>query len=296
MPALILSIPFLLMAAVLFSLTLWFGDSYAPYLVIPVVSLAVIYVFSPQVSWWWFKRHPPDVPDPLKPFIGYSPYYNRLPEKLQLRFRQKVAMFMLGVDFKTPDDEGAVPGDIKAALAASVVPMILATETLLFEPFEQVVVYATPFPSPQYPTRLHLSEIYEEDGVALFSAEHLLKGFVKPEQYFPIGLYEYARIFLRLREKQNIPSPGPKESDWPSIEQIAGYSRARIAQWINLGDADIELPAVAIVHFFLFPERFRALLPELHRAYCGLFQQDPLDLAALERSLSEVETNAAIGL
>lgn len=273
------------MAAVLFCLILWVSDSYAPYLVIPVVSLAVIYVFSPQVNWWWFKRHLPDVPDPLKPFMDYSPYYKRLPEKLQLRFRQKVAMFMLGADFKTPDEEGAVPGDIKAALAGSVVPLILGTEALLFEPFEHVVVFAMPFPSPQYPTRLHLSEIYEEDGVALFSAEHLLKGFVQPEQFFQIGLYEYARIFLRLREKQNLPSPNPNQSDWSSIEQIAGYSRARIAQWINLEEPDIELPAVAIVHFFMFPERFRALLPELYKGYCGLFQQDPLDFGGLERRL-----------
>lgn len=285
MPALILSIPFFLMAAVLFCLILWVSEGYAPYLVIPFVCLAAIYVFSPQVNWWWFKRHPPDVPDPLKPFFKYSPYYQRLPEKLQLRFRQKVAMFMLGVDFKTPDEEGTVPGDIKAALGASVVPMILGTETLLFEPFEQVVVFPMPFPSPQYPARLHLSEIYAPDGVALFSAEHLLKGFVQPEHYFSIGLYEYARIFLHLREKQNLPSPMPEATDWPLIEQIAGYSRARIAQWINLEETEIVLPAVAITHFFLFPERFRAVLPGLYAAYCGLFEQDPLDLEGLERRL-----------
>lgn len=288
MPALILSIPLFLIVVVLFCLSLWVNDSYAPYLVIPFVSLAVIYVFSPEINWWWFKRHPPDVPDQLKPFFRYSAYYQRLPEKLQLRFRQKVAMFMLGVDFKTPDEEGKVPGDIQAALAASVVPLILGTETLQFEPFEHVVVYATPFPSPQYPTRLHLSEIYEEDGVSLFSAEHLLKGFVQPEQYFPIGLYEYARIFLRLREKQNLPSPMPEATDWPSIEQIAGYSRARIAQWINLEETEIVLPAVAITHFFLFPERFRAVLPELYAAYCRLFEHDPLDFGGLERRLEVV--------
>lgn len=288
MPALILAAPLFLIVIALFALAFWVNNSYAPYLVIPFVSLAVIYVFSPEINWWWFKRHPPDAAEPLKPLIAYSPYYKRLPAALQLRFRQKVAMFMLGTDFKKPTDEGGVPADIQAALAASVAPLILATETLLFPPFEHVVVYASPFPSPQYPTRLHLSEIYEEDGVSLFSAEHLLKGFLHPEQYFPIGLYEYARIFLRLRGMQNLPAPKPEASTWLQIEQIAGYSRARIAQWINLEETDIHLPAVAVVHFFMFPERFRELLPALHEAYCELFQQNPLDFKGLERQFAVI--------
>jgi len=280
MPAFILSVPFFLMAIALFCLLYWVDVRFAPYLAIPFICLAVIYVLNPEINWWWFKRHPPDVPKQLKPFMAYSSYYRRLPEKLQLRFRQKVAMFMLGTDFKKPTDEGGVPPDIKAALAASVVPLILGTEDLLFPPFENVVVYAMPFPSPQYPTRMHLSEIYEADGVSLFSAEHLLKGFVKPEQYFPIGLYEFARIFLRLREKQNLPVPKPEESIWLPIEHMAGYSRPGIGKWINLEETEIELPAVAIVHFFMFPERFRELLPELYAAYCQLFQQDPLNFGA----------------
>lgn len=277
MPALILSIPLLLIAAVLSCLVYWVDERYAPYIAIPVVGLAIVYVFSPQINWWWFKRHPADLPDPLKRLVGYSPYYKRLPEKLQLRFRQKVALIMMSIDFKKPTDEGGVPEDIKAALAASIAPLVLGTETLLFPPFEYVVVYAMPFPSPQYPTRMHLSEIYEEDGVSLFSAEHLLKGFLQPEQYFPIGLYEYARIFQRLCVKDNISAPKPEENVWLALEQISGYSRTRIAQWINLEETDIELPAVAIVHFFTFPERFRALLPALYEAYCLLFRQDPVN-------------------
>ncbi|NUO01348.1 MAG: zinc-dependent peptidase [Saprospiraceae bacterium] len=273
MPALVLSVPFFLLAAVLLGLVLGVSERYAPTLVVPTVGLAILYVFSPEINWWWYRRNPPDLPDPLKRLISHSPYYKRLPENLQLRFRQKVALFMMGTDFKKPTDEGGVPEDIKAALAASAVPLILTTETLVFPHFEHVVMYATPFPSPQYPTRMHLSEIYEEDGVVLFSAEHLLKGFLQPEQYFPIGLYEYARIFLRLCEKQHVAVPKSEESIWQSIEAMAGYSHGRIAQWINLEEKDIELPAVIIVHFFMFPERFRALEPGLYEAYCKLFHQ-----------------------
>mgnify|MGYP007037737005 CR=1 FL=1 len=283
MPSLILSTPFFLIAAILLYLVYGVSESYAPLLVAPFVCLAAIFVFSPQINWWWFKRHPPDLAKPLRPLIAQSPYYRRLSEKLQLRFRQKVNMLMIGTDYKKPTDEGGVPEDIKAAVAGSAVPLLLGLEDLLFPPFEYVVVYATPFPSPQYPTKMHLSEIYEEDGVVLFSAEHLLKGFLKPEQFFPIGMYEYARIFLRLREKKNLSRPGVEENAWQALESMSGYSRARIAQWINLNESDIDLPAVAVVHFFIFPERFRELLPALYEAYCKLFQQNPLDFAALER-------------
>lgn len=287
MPALFLSVPLFLIAIALGCYAFLVDDSYAPLLLLPCVPLAIVFVLSPQINWWWYKRNPPDLPEPLKRLAEHTAYYKTLPEKLQLRFRQKTAMFITGNDFRKPTDEGGVPEDIRAAAAMSAVPLLMGQEELVLPPFEIVIVYANPFPSPQYPTQLHLSEIYEEDGVVLFSAEHLMKGLFQPAQFFPIGLYEYAKVVLCLREKQGLFTPKPEESMWQQIEQMGSYSRKIISKWMGLGEQDIELPAVAIVHFLTFPEAFKALLPELFDAYCEMLNQNPLDLAALENELGK---------
>ncbi|GIV31273.1 MAG: hypothetical protein KatS3mg029_0624 [Saprospiraceae bacterium] len=83
-------------------------------------------------------------------------------------------------------------------------------------------------------------------------------GFFKPRQYFHIALYEYARVFRRVHPEK--PWPQWQESDWDTLQTISGMRREAIEKWIGLPDIDID--AVAVVHFFVFPERFQRLLPE----------------------------------
>ncbi|MEZ5040090.1 MAG: zinc-dependent peptidase [Saprospiraceae bacterium] len=271
MPSRLLAIPFAVGFVFFFYLTWSKDEAYAIYIIPCSIMLGMIFVFSPQINWWWYKKYPPDLPDGIRRFFGeHFTWYRNLPLRQKESFRQKTAMFSMATDFK-PMVMPNVPEDVKAIVSASAVQLTFGLEDFLLPKFENVVIYPHPFPSPQYPDRFHLSEIFEEDGVVLFSLDHLVKSFAEPTSYYHIGLHEYAKIFML--SYPNEPYPNLGEDIWVKLEAISHFSRQAIENWINL--ADIEALPVSIAHFFVFPQRFKEVLPDIYRIYALIFRQDP---------------------
>ncbi|MBX2876124.1 MAG: zinc-dependent peptidase [Saprospiraceae bacterium] len=271
MPTRLLAIPFAVGFFLFFYLAWARDEAFAIYIIPCSLILGLMYVFSPQIDWWWYKRNPPDLTDGIRRFFGerYT-YYMRLPLREKEPFRHKVAMFSLATDFK-PMVMPEVPGDVRAIVSASAVQLSAAFDDFLYSPFENVVIYPHPFPSPQYPEHFHLSEIFEEDGVILFSMDHLIKSFAEPERYYNIGLHEFAKVFMLTYPDKAYPELA--DNIWEDLEQISQFSKAAILEWINLPEID-PLP-VSIAHFFVFPERFKEVLPGIYQTYTTIFQQDP---------------------
>ena len=267
MPARILAIPFIVLLGSLLYLALLVDDDYSTWLVMPLIGLATIWVLSPQINWWWYRRNPPDLPGAVRPMLFQYPFYQRLPEGEKKRFRSRVALFAMANEF-IPQIMEKVPDDLKYMVSACAVTTTFGQEHFLFKKFENIVVAPKPFPTPQYPDKFHASELYEPDGVVLFAAEQLALGFMQSKQYFNIGLYEYAKVFKISYPQQ--PYPVLDESHWEALERISGFSKARIAQWINL--PDIDQSAVGIAHFFTFPEAFRSELPAIFESYRRVFK------------------------
>lgn len=201
-----LTIPFAL-AALVFLFLAWEQDyQYAIYIVPSVVCLAVIYALSPQIDWWWYQKHPPELDPRLRKLLSdHLPFYQQLPAEGKQRFRQRVALFMIANEF-IPKGMDSVPEDVKGFLAASAVQLTFGMENFLFDRFERIVVYPGPFPSPQYP-RWHASELFEEDGVLLFSADHLMHAVRSPQKYFHLGMYEYGRALSLCYPDLQLPAP-----------------------------------------------------------------------------------------
>lgn len=267
----ILAIPFVLAALVFLYLT-WEVDSrYSWYIVPFVVALALIFVLSPQIDWWWHKKRPPRLRPKIQGLLErFLPYYQKLSESEKQRFRDRVALYMMAIDFqaKGMDD---VPADLQAVVAASAVQLTFGQADFLLTPFEYIIFYPQPFPSPQYPEHFHASEIYEEDGVMIFSAEQLMKGFLQPMQFYPIGLHECAKAWERIHLQQDWPELGA--AIWSDLQAISGFSREAIQRWINLDSIPVRPVSVAL--FFTFPERFQQHLPELYDQYSLIFNQHP---------------------
>lgn len=264
----IISIPFIIAAAVFLYLTWEISDRYALYIVPFVISLAVIYILSPQIDWWWYQRYPPKLDAKVQQlFEKLLPFYKNLSPVAKERFRDRVALFMEGNDFIAKGTD-TVPEDIKAVIAANAVWLTCGKKDYLFPKFEQVVIYPSPFPSPIYKV-WHTSELYEEDGVLLFSAEHLMKSFLQPTKFFNIGLYEYARAFMLTYPNEKYPSLGA--DIWEQLERVSGFSKKFILAWIGLEEKDVDVQAVSMVCFFVQPQRFVAALPELAETYQGIF-------------------------
>ncbi len=273
MPARVLSLPFIVLVLVFLYLAWEADQGYSMYIIPVVVILALIYVLAPQINWWWYRRYPPALDPPVRALLErHYRFYQHLSPVRQKQFRERVALYQLSVDFK-PQGMESTPEDLKMVVAAAAVTMTLhiAEEKAWRLPaFEHVVLYPHRFPSPQYPEHFHASEIFEEDGVLLFSAEHLMLAFTQPAQYFNLGLYEYARVFKKQYLALTWP-PTPVDI-WEKLEPIGGFSRAAIGEWINLPLQELDAEAVAVAHFFLYPRAFQLALPDLFDAYEQIFQ------------------------
>ena len=179
---------------------------------------------------------------------------------------------MIASDFTTPQGE-SVPEDIKGMIASSAVMIKFGFSDLLFKDFEKIIVYPKPFPSPQYPRNFHASETFREDGVTLFSAQQVAQSFFKPRQFFDLPLYEYAKVFMYTESSNGFENINQDQA--AKLESISGLSFNKISQYINLPDRQLDLRAISIHHFFLFPNNFKDQLPNLYNLYTSIFLQDP---------------------
>ncbi len=265
----IVSFPFVAAALILLYLNWTNGGEYTYYLIPVVIVLAIIYALSPQIDWWWYERHPP-LPHKgiIDIFQKKFPAFQRLAPKEKTKFLNRVQLFIHAKEFMPKGWEN-VPEDIKAMIAASAVLITMNKEAFLPPDFDMYVVYPGAFPSPQHPRSFHASEIYEPDGVALFSGEHILKSFIEPQRYYNVGLHEFAKIYMHNHPEidwESMPLP-----TWEQLEEVSGFPEKGIKDW--MGIEDVPQRAVSISHYFMFPERMKEVLPELYGRYHLLFSK-----------------------
>ncbi len=244
------------------------------------ICLAAAYVLSPQINWWWYRRNPPPLSiGATKLLEEHFLYYKKLSPELKTRFRERVALFMLGNEFIRPvraDDSEAqqlrnqVPEDLKAAVAAFATQVSFGKTAVMVSKFEHFILYPHPFPTPQY-NNLHTSEIYEEDGVVLLAADPMMLGLNNPQLYFSIGLYEFCNIYKKI--DPSVQELNLTENDWTLLNKISGMTKTTISGVVGLYDLD-DFGIVAH-HFFTFPELFKTALPDLYQILSNIFQQDP---------------------
>lgn len=256
--------------ALLFLYLTWTRDiDYAPWIIPFVVGSALIYILGPQINWWWYSRHPldlsPGLTELLERFCGF---YQRLDAAGKKRFRERVGLFRMGTDWDPiawPD--GVLPPDVELALAAQAVMLTFNRPTFLFEKFEKVIVYPKAFPTPEYPF-LHSSELYEPDGCLLFAAEQVMTGFLQANQFYNVGLHEYAKAFVLTYPNESYPVISASDI-WEQLQLVSGLTREQVESLIGI--AGVEPLPVAIHHYFVFPEQFRKIFPEKAVAFDQIF-------------------------
>lgn len=267
-PSRLLALPFGLFTLLMIYWAFRYSDRYAPYAIPSGVILAAILTFGNQINWWWYKRYPPDVPESARRFLEqFSEPYRRLWPKDQQTFRQKIALFQLTLEFKAQGFEQDMPEDFKLIVAASAVQLTYEQPDFLLPKFPVIVIYPGPFPSPQYPEDFHASEVYEEDGVLIFSAQHLIKGFTEPRHYYDVALHEWAHAFILTYPEKPWPAIG--EETWELLTRMSGFGKEALIHYVNRKDLEL-MPAV-IVHFVHFPQEFSALLPQMYEALKAIF-------------------------
>jgi hypothetical protein len=280
-PWLYAAAPFGIWAIVFFALAIVKDDGHWAIWAVPaLIILSGLYVLSPQINWWWYRRNPPPLSIAAAKLLEeHFFYYKKLSPELKTRFRERVALFMLGNEFIRPvraDDSEAqqlrntVPEELKAAVSALAAQVSFGQKEIMVSKFEHFILYPHPFPTPQY-KNLHTSELYEEDGVVLLAADPLMMGLNNPQMFFSIGLYELAKIFAKTTP--SVSEPVLTDNDWFLLSQISGMTKETISGIVGLYELD-DFGIVAH-HFFTFPELFKKVLPDLFQLLSNMFLQDP---------------------
>ncbi|MEZ4985846.1 MAG: zinc-dependent peptidase [Saprospiraceae bacterium] len=270
MPAYRLAIPVFLMLALSAYLTYWVNERWSVLIIISLIILVAGYILMPQINWWWWKRYPPDISKELVPLLDkFHPYYRTLTEEEQREFRKRLFLFMQGHNYM-PQVTETVPQDVQLMIAAAPVAMTFRQEDFLFPHFENIVTYPHIFPSPQYPEQFHASEVYAPDGVLMFCMEHVVRGFTDPVNFLNPSWYEYAKVFRLTNPTFDYGTW--EEADWIALERISRFSKDALERWVGLKDLDIT--AMAIAFFFIFPQAFRRELPEKYLTLQTVFHQN----------------------
>lgn len=211
------------------------SSDYSWTIIVGVVLIALVHVFSPQINWWWYTRHPKDLDGPIIQFLErFDLYYQQLAPMARIRFRQRMALFMMGNEYM-PQGWESVPADVEAIIAAAAVKVRFHEEDLLYANCEKIVVYPLAFPTPVHPHEWHSSEWFAEDGVVLFAADALMKTQLQPGKSIDLALYEYCRI---QQELTGHPGQRGVTDCWPEIHRRTGWDQEAIQQMIGLQKVD----------------------------------------------------------
>lgn len=227
-------------------------------ILLPIVLIGGALSLAPQLRWWYWKRHAPDLPVDLAPLLDRFDLYRRLNLEGKREFRRRTFLLRERFHFHGQAIE-ELPPDLLVMVAASAATMSFHREDFLLGDYETVVFYRHYFPSPQYDV-LHCSELHEEDGAIIWTLNVFLRSCIEPKKYLHLGLYEFGRALLTLEPELN----GKIKAvalDYPTIARVTGFTEAKLKEYIGL--EELNLPAITLALFFTHQEELAALQPEL---------------------------------
>lgn len=226
--------------------------------IIPLLILTAIFVFHGNIDFWWLEKHPLVLDQPIKDWLlKYDSYYQSLDSESRAKYDNRLTLYMNGRSFSSVGSEmHEVPNDIQGIIASNVVKMMIGLDDHLLGDMDRIFLYKHPFPSPRYQF-LHTVETDAEDGVLIFSMEHLIPGVMYPDKFYNIAMHGYAEAYQHVFNKTDFTFLD--EISWEQLELIGGLTKEQILQTIGFNDTYIS--TVAINHYFTHPIRFKQVLP-----------------------------------
>lgn len=267
----VIAVPFLLALALLLPLALTYEYQYLfPWLMIPVVVLVSLYIFRPQIDYWWVRNTEIRLEKPLVQWLEKnSLFYRSMDSDEKSQFEKRAALYLEAKDFVLKATEEHIPGEEFKLLAVH--EAIRITQNLkdyLFDNYNRIILYPHAFPTPNY-KRLHTLELHEDDGIVLLSQPHLVNGFLRPEQFFNTSLYAWISAYIRENPRLDYPSIS-KES-LSELNNVYPYELDKINEVIGLGFTS---PLTMHIHaYFQFPEAYRTKFPSIFQKLEILFGQ-----------------------
>jgi hypothetical protein len=225
----------------------------------PFVIIAIIFIMTPQIDYWWLVRHPVPLDPEAQSWLNtYDPIYSKLSEEDKQKYDTRMSLFLSGKEFTAMGKKKeSVPEDLKLAISHLAIGMTLHREDFLFDNLDRFVIYKHPFPSPKYQF-LHTLETHVEDGVMVLSLEHLSAAIMDAKSYFHVGQLAFAEIFVK--QNPTLEWTGISSLGWSDVEKITGFRKDQILSVLGFDSYD-ELYLV-LSCYFSHRETFKSMYPK----------------------------------
>lgn len=235
----------------------------------PIFILVILYISYEEIDHWYLRRNPITLePEIINLLNRYIPFYRNLSEDDKTKYHIRLSKYITGRSFKSVGSElKEVPYDIKAMIATNAIQLAFHQKDYLIGDFDRLYIYKHPFGSPAHDF-LHTVETEAEDGVIIYSLEHLMPGITNPEVYYNIGMHGYVDAFIKANPKA--PFPPRLNADWFDVHAISGLSKKQILATIGFDYADMLV--VLGTCYFIYPVKFEERLPALKKELDILFE------------------------
>ena len=267
--SIILAVPFLAALAVLLPLSFQREFEWLfPWLILPITILTALYIFRPQIDYWWIQRQKLGLDGPLIDWLEkYSTFYGSLNKEDQLLFQQRVALFLESKDFilKAAEDH-KLPEQYKLMSIHEALRILWGKENFLFENYDRVILYPHAFPTPDH-KYLHPYEVHYSDGIILMSKPHVENGYFNPNQYFNVSLYTWVVAHMKETKHQGYPMINATEIF--QLDDILPYPTLKISEL--LGERLVMSQALYAYVYFMYPEDFNKKFPSLKSQFDEVF-------------------------
>ncbi len=245
----VIAVPFaLLLFYILYETFLNDNSTLLLYGVFPAMVIILIYLFQPQINYWWLSKHPIEIDEKVvKMLDNTNPFYRSLSQDDRKLFRNKLSLYVEGNAFmsKGMEQDFDVPYDVKMMTGQIPISMMWNKKDQFLKAFERIVIYKHAFPSPKHKF-LHTAESDIEDGVIIYSLQHAEAAILHPDQFFNVAWYAYAEALVKAYP--NLDYPDLDTSTWGIIEKASGISQDKIMKTLGYEYVDI-LPILITIYF-----------------------------------------------
>jgi len=266
----VLALPVILLLAAIVYLQYYLEHETGYWILLPVFLLVVLYISWQEIDFWYLKMHPIELEEEVVKLLNsYIPFYRNLDKEGKKKYHKRISLYVDGRSFKSVGSElKDVPHDIKAMIATNAIQLAYHQKDYLIGDFDRIFVYKHPFGTPKY-NFLHTVETEAEDGVIIYSLEHLIPGITNPELHYNIGMHGYVEAFTKANPAA--PFPQRLNADWLDIQAISGLTKKQILA--TIGFENVDLFIVLASCYFIYPETFEKRLPKLHGELDILFDK-----------------------
>lgn len=242
---------------------------YSFYMIIPITVLVLLYLFKPQIDYWWHTKYPIKFDPELGEFLARNnKFYASLKGEEKTKFENRLNLYMEARDFKAigAQEQRDIPYDLRALISSIPIELTMDKKDFLIGDMDRIFIYKHPFPTPGMQF-LHTIETHVEDGVIIMALDVFEAAEKTPKEYYNVVWYGFIDAYLKIF-KDDV-SEIEAFANFENIQNISDFTESHILRISGLKAID---PLVVLCSlYFLRREDMKDKSPETYKAMADFF-------------------------